>query len=81
MRELSKVQRTIVGRRSTLTDLRIMIETLSTVTSTCASILEDIHVRGQEDDPLTAVKEMGNMFKWTECASTVRLVNALQALS
>ena len=77
--ELSRVDRTISGH-ATLSDLRAMIETLSTLASTCASVLEDISAGEKDIDPSTALKEMENVLQWNECSSIVSFVTALQRL-
>jgi hypothetical protein len=61
--QLSKVPRT-----NTLDDLRTMIKTLSTFTSTCESVLEDISAQEPECDLVTAVKEIGNVLAWAKCS-------------
>lgn len=42
-------------------------ETLSTLASTCATVVADITTQGQESDPFAALKEIGNVFTWNEC--------------
>lgn len=73
--QLPKLPCPTSSRRSTLDDLEIMVETLSTLTSTSTSVLEDISAREQDSDPFTALEEIGNVLTWTKCSFTIRLLN------
>ena len=60
-------------RTNTLNDLRTTIDTLSTLTSACESVLADISERRQETDLHTAVEEIRNVLTWTKCSPITRL--------
>lgn len=62
-----------VPRTNTLNDLKTTIETLSTLTRACESVLADISAPGQEADLPTAVKGIKNVLTWTKCSSTTCL--------
>lgn len=66
-------QLTKASRTNTLDDLTTMIETLSTITSTCESVLADISRRGQESDAFTAVEEIENVLTWDNCSPIILL--------
>lgn len=70
---LAQDQLSETPRTNTLNDLRTTIETLSTLTSACKSVLADINVRGQETDLRTAVEGIRNVLTWTKCSSATRL--------
>jgi hypothetical protein len=70
-------QRTSTHRPEALGDLRAMVDALSSLSTICTTVLDDICARGQKRKPSAAVKEIENVFEWTECSSPVRLVHAL----
>lgn len=62
-----QLSRTNPSRCPTIHDLKTMIDTLSTLASTCATVLADITTQGQESDPFSALKELENVLTWNEC--------------
>ncbi|OBT94396.1 hypothetical protein VE01_07775 [Pseudogymnoascus verrucosus] len=59
-------------RTNTLNDLKTTIETLSTFTGACESVLTDISSRGQETDLRTAVEGIRNVLTWAKFLDTIR---------
>jgi hypothetical protein len=60
-------------RTNTFNDLTTTIETLSTFTSACETVVADIKTRGEEQDLKTAVKGIRNVLTWMKCSSTTYL--------
>jgi hypothetical protein len=79
--QLLKVgQRTRTRRAETLSDLRAMVDTLSSLSDICITVLDDIRARGQESKLSTVVREIENVLEWTERSPPTRLVHALREL-
>jgi len=75
LRSLVQDQLSEVPRTNSLDDVKATIQTLSTITSACESILADISERGQRTDLRTAVKEIRNVLTWTKCSSRTHLTS------
>jgi len=59
-------------RTNSLDDLRTTVETLSTLTNACESVLTDISARGEKTDLRTAVDRVRNVLSWTKFLDTVK---------
>ena len=67
-RRLSGVQQQFSAcRPSTLSELRVVVDELSTISKTCTAVLEDIETREERGDVATAFKEIEAALDWTEC--------------
>ena len=65
--QLLKVeQHTRTRRPETLDDLRAMVDALSSLFDICMAVLDDNRTRGQESELSTVMKEIENVFEWTE---------------
>ena len=56
-------------RTNTLEDVRTTIETLSTFTSACESVLKYVSIKGEKTDLETAVEMVENVLLWEKCLS------------
>lgn len=52
---------------STLSDLRIVVDELSTISKTCATVLEDLETQDSETDVATAFKKIEAALDWAKC--------------
>lgn len=65
---LSRVQQQFSAcAPSTLSDLRTVVDELSTVSKTCAAVLDEIETQGGETDVATAFKELEAALDWAKC--------------
>jgi hypothetical protein len=65
---LSKVQQQFPACcPSTLSDLRIVSDELSTISKTFATIVEDLETQESETDATTAFKKLEAALDWTKC--------------
>jgi hypothetical protein len=65
---LSRVQQQFPAcSPNTLSDLRTVVNELSTISKTCDRVLNDIETREEETDVVTAFKEVENALDWAKC--------------
>jgi hypothetical protein len=65
---LSRVQQQFPAcSPNTLSDLRTVVNELSTISKTCDRVLNDIETRGEEIDVVTAFKDVEDALDWAKC--------------
>jgi hypothetical protein len=65
---LSRVQQQFLACSPTrLSDLRIVVDELSTISKTCDRVLKDIETREEETDVVAAFKELEAALDWAKC--------------
>jgi hypothetical protein len=65
---LSRVQQQFPARSpNTLSNLRTVVDELSTISKTCAEVLNNIETREEETDVVTAFRELEAALDWAEC--------------
>jgi hypothetical protein len=65
---LSRVQQQfLVCSPTRLSDLRIVVDELSTISTTCDRVLKDIETREEETDIVTTFNELEAALDWAKC--------------
>jgi hypothetical protein len=65
---LSSVQQQFLACSPTrLSDLRKVVDELSTISKTCDRVLKDVEMREEETDVVTALKELEAALDWAKC--------------
>jgi hypothetical protein len=65
---LSRIQQQFSDNSpSTLSNLRTVVDELSTIAKTCATVLDDIETRDEGTDVVTALKELQAALDWAKC--------------